>query len=581
MRFYPKGSSFKRALAASDGRTKVVAGQVAGDFTLPADPREKLAFIAGGIGITPYRSMLKYLLDTRARRDIVLLYATRAPQEFIYGDVLAEAQAKLGMRAVYTVTDLATIPPNWTGARGRIDERMIAAAIPDYRERVFYLWVRQAWWRSTSACCGAWGWRARTSSATSFPASCSRSHVIPFSLLRWRIVLWRGAGEREPSPAVQAPLHLERVIRLCIERLSLPAMNGRGAARRRERRTREVTFGIWCEPVRIGRSDGQREGSTRMQPQVESATVTGIDHVQVAMPAGGASRARAFYGGVLGLREIAKPEALAGRGGVWFQCGQQQAHLGVDPRFVPQHKGHPALLVADIGRVRARLAAAGAPVIEDELLPGYERIYTLRSLRQPPRTAAPRACDAGFSVDQRRIRRIQCRGETSLARPARAGIRSRRRRHQSACARELRARSRSLRRQPWSRARVGLAGAAGLGRAAASRPCVNVSTGGGHTALALAPHVARVTASDLTPRMLAAARRFLSSQGVTNAEFVIADASASLSWMPRSSRDRPHRAAPLRRRAAGRPRDGPVVPGGRLALIDNIAPEEPDSWTSI
>ncbi len=139
VRFYPKGSSFKRALAASDGRTKLVAGQVAGDFTLPADPTRKLAFIAGGIGITPYRSMLKYLLDTRARRDIVLLYATRTPREFIYGDVLAEAQAKLGMCAVYTVTDLATIPPNWTGARGHIDEPMIAAAVPDYRERVFYL----------------------------------------------------------------------------------------------------------------------------------------------------------------------------------------------------------------------------------------------------------------------------------------------------------------------------------------------------------------------------------------------------------------------------------------------------------
>lgn len=139
VRFYPKGSSFKRALAASDGRTKLVAGQVAGDFTLPADPTKKLVFVAGGIGITPYRSMLKYLLDTRQRRDIVLLYANRTPQEFIYGDVLGEAQTRLGMKAVYTVTDTNAVPANWTGARGRIDEQMIGSAVPDYRERTFYL----------------------------------------------------------------------------------------------------------------------------------------------------------------------------------------------------------------------------------------------------------------------------------------------------------------------------------------------------------------------------------------------------------------------------------------------------------
>lgn len=139
VRFYPQGSSFKRALARLDGRTDVLAGQLAGDFTLPEDATRKLAFIAGGIGVTPFRSMLKYLIDTGQRRDIIMLYANRAPQEIVYQDVLAEAQARLGARICYTLTDPAAVPRGWQGAQGRVDGRMIAALIPDYRERLFYL----------------------------------------------------------------------------------------------------------------------------------------------------------------------------------------------------------------------------------------------------------------------------------------------------------------------------------------------------------------------------------------------------------------------------------------------------------
>ncbi|HEX5572356.1 MAG TPA: oxidoreductase, partial [Ktedonobacterales bacterium] len=115
------------------------AGQLAGDFTLPEDATRKLAFIAGGIGVTPFRSMLKYLIDTGQRRDIIMLYANRAPQEIVYQDVLAEAQARLGARICYTLTDPAAVPRGWQGAQGRVDGRMIAALIPDYRERLFYL----------------------------------------------------------------------------------------------------------------------------------------------------------------------------------------------------------------------------------------------------------------------------------------------------------------------------------------------------------------------------------------------------------------------------------------------------------
>jgi NAD(P)H-flavin reductase/Na+-translocating ferredoxin:NAD+ oxidoreductase RnfD subunit len=115
VRFYQQGSSFKAAMYGIDGRAKILAGQIAGDFTLPRDRAQKLVFIAGGIGITPYRSMLKYLLDMRQRRDIVLIYAARTLSDIVYRDVLSEAEAKLGIRMAFTLTDTSAIPRNWSG----------------------------------------------------------------------------------------------------------------------------------------------------------------------------------------------------------------------------------------------------------------------------------------------------------------------------------------------------------------------------------------------------------------------------------------------------------------------------------
>ncbi len=139
VRFYDEGSSFKHALYRVDNKTDVIAAQIAGDFTLPSDPNEKLVFIAGGIGITPFRSMLKYLLDTQQRRDIVLFYANKTADEIVYNDVLSAAYTKLGVKIFYTLTDVAALPRNWPGFVGRLDERMIMHAIPDYDERTFYL----------------------------------------------------------------------------------------------------------------------------------------------------------------------------------------------------------------------------------------------------------------------------------------------------------------------------------------------------------------------------------------------------------------------------------------------------------
>lgn len=87
-----------------------------------------------------------------------------------------------------------------------------------------------------------------------------------------------------------------------------------------------------------------------------------LDHLQIAIPAGGEDRARRFWSGLLGLEEIAKPPALAARGGLWFNLGGVQLHLGVDPDFRPAAKAHAGLVVEDFDGAMAALTAAGIEV---------------------------------------------------------------------------------------------------------------------------------------------------------------------------------------------------------------------------
>ena len=101
--------------------------------------------------------------------------------------------------------------------------------------------------------------------------------------------------------------------------------------------------------------------------------IEGLDHVQLAMPAGGEDRARAFYAGVLGLAEVPKPADLAARGGCWFEGGGVSIHLGVDADFRPASKAHPAFLVRDLEATRMRLAVAGVAFTGGKPIDGYER----------------------------------------------------------------------------------------------------------------------------------------------------------------------------------------------------------------
>ena len=103
--------------------------------------------------------------------------------------------------------------------------------------------------------------------------------------------------------------------------------------------------------------------------------IRALHHVQLAMPPGREEDARGFYRDVLGMTEQAKPEILARRGGVWFTAGDAQVHLGVEEDFRPAKKAHPALLVRKLEEVLERCRRAGVVIVQDEPLPGYDRVY--------------------------------------------------------------------------------------------------------------------------------------------------------------------------------------------------------------
>ncbi len=136
-RFSRQNSRYKQEMARMDAGDPMIAGELGGDFVLPKDPRIPLAFVAGGIGITPFRSMIKYLLDKGERRDIVLLYSSSTEEEIVFRDVIDEARWKIGLKAVYTLTDRSMIREGWCGHCGPIDEQMIRREVPAVGSRRF------------------------------------------------------------------------------------------------------------------------------------------------------------------------------------------------------------------------------------------------------------------------------------------------------------------------------------------------------------------------------------------------------------------------------------------------------------
>ena len=128
MRVAEKGSSFKWALMNFREGQEVGATSPQGEFVLPEDKSIPIVFVAGGIGVTPFRSMAKSMILNNEKRDIVLVYSNRQEADIAFKSLLDRAEG-FGLRTVYVNTD----------KDGHIDKEMIIKATPDYLKRMFYI----------------------------------------------------------------------------------------------------------------------------------------------------------------------------------------------------------------------------------------------------------------------------------------------------------------------------------------------------------------------------------------------------------------------------------------------------------
>lgn len=128
-KIFDKPSTFKNALNQLMPGTELVVSDPDGDFTLPDDPATKLLFIAGGIGVTPFRSMVKFLIDQNQSRDIVLLYLAKTADEFAFRELWKQANRTFGLKTIYLETE----------KEGPLTMEKTKKSVPDWMERIFYV----------------------------------------------------------------------------------------------------------------------------------------------------------------------------------------------------------------------------------------------------------------------------------------------------------------------------------------------------------------------------------------------------------------------------------------------------------
>lgn len=131
-------SMFKQRLNHFRPGNRLLVSHLSGDFTLPKESSQKLAFIAGGVGVTPFRSMIRYLVDMRHERDIAMLYSANSPDELAFVDLFNRAE-KFGIKTAYTISRPKEPLPSWGGHVGPVRAALIKKLMPDYKDRIFYI----------------------------------------------------------------------------------------------------------------------------------------------------------------------------------------------------------------------------------------------------------------------------------------------------------------------------------------------------------------------------------------------------------------------------------------------------------
>jgi ferredoxin-NADP reductase len=125
------GSSFKQALRALRPGDNVHISEPMGDFVLPKDDKIPLVFVAGGIGITPFHSIIKYLYDTKQERDITFIYAVSNEHEMVFQDLFM----RYGMQRIIVLDKPDSA---WDGEIGRLSgQRIVNLAQPSIEALVY------------------------------------------------------------------------------------------------------------------------------------------------------------------------------------------------------------------------------------------------------------------------------------------------------------------------------------------------------------------------------------------------------------------------------------------------------------
>ncbi len=138
VKFNDPSSSYKKNLIELNEGGKIIAAQVAGDFTLPEDLKKPIVFIAGGVGIAPFKSMIKYIVDNNLSVDVTLIYSNRNPHEILFDNIFDKAKAN-GVKKVYLLTDSSAVPKGWSGGVGHVSEDLIKSKIPNYQKSTYYI----------------------------------------------------------------------------------------------------------------------------------------------------------------------------------------------------------------------------------------------------------------------------------------------------------------------------------------------------------------------------------------------------------------------------------------------------------
>jgi len=138
VKFYNTSSSYKKNFLKMKKGEKIFASQLAGDFVLPKDICLPLVFIAGGVGITPFRSMLKYIIDKQITVNIVMIYINSTKSDILYDDILSSSE-KFGVRTIHVLTRDSRLTNGRNWMYGRLTADMVKSVVPNFVSRKFYI----------------------------------------------------------------------------------------------------------------------------------------------------------------------------------------------------------------------------------------------------------------------------------------------------------------------------------------------------------------------------------------------------------------------------------------------------------